>query len=140
MDSILNNFVSSYKNIILAICIAIVVVVIGLFLNGIADNAKASTEWEGKYTAQKLVSNQLEAALKAEQDKNKKLEAANAIQQTEIANLKAEDNKLNDVDKSNVEVIIKEVPADKVISKESSKALVKIADNFDTVVDNLEDL
>ncbi|CCE26259.1 g236 [Yersinia phage phiR1-37] len=140
MDSILNNFVSSYKNIILAICIAIVVVVIGLFLNGIADNAKASTEWEGKYTAQKLVSDQLEAALKAEQDKNKKLEAANAIQQTEIANLKAEDNKLNDIDKSNVEVIIKEVPADKVISKESSKALVKIADNFDTVVDNLEDL
>ena len=140
MDSILNNFVSSYKNIILAICIAIVVVVIGLFLNGIADNAKASTEWEGKYTVQKLVSDQLEAALKAEQDKNKKLEAANAIQQTEIANLKAEDNKLNDVDKSNVEVIIKEVPADKVISKESSKALVKIADNFDTVVDNLEDL
>ena len=86
------------------------------------------------------MSAQLEAALKAEQDKNKKLEAANAIQQTEIANLKAEDNKLNDVDKSNVEVIIKEVPADKVISKESSKALVKIADNFDTVVDNLEDL
>lgn len=140
MDSILNNFVSSYKNIILAICIAIVVVVIGLFLNGITDNAKASTEWEGKYTAQKLVSDQLEAALKAEQDKNKKLEAANAIQQTEIANLKAEDNKLNDVDKSNVEVIIKEVPSDKIISKESSKALVKIADNFDTVVDNLEDL
>ena len=140
MDSILNNFVSSYKNIIPAICIAIVVVVIGLFLNGIADNAKASTEWEGKYTAQKLVSDQLADALKAEQDKNKKLEAANAIQKTEIASLKEEDKKLNEVDKSNVEVIIKEVPADKVISKESSKALVKIADNYDTVIDNLGDL
>jgi lipopolysaccharide export LptBFGC system permease protein LptF len=140
MDSIVNNFVSSYKNIILAICIAIVVVVIGLFLHSITENAKASTEWEGKYTAQRIVSDQLEAALKAEQDKNKKLEAANAIQKTEIANLKVEDNKLNEVEKANVEVIIKEVPASKVISKESSKALVKIADNFDNSINNLEDL
>lgn len=140
MDNILNNFVSSYKNIFLAICVAIVVVVIGVFLNSLMDNAKASTEWEGKYTAQKLVSDQLDAALKAEQDKNKKLEAANAIQQKEIVELRKDDKVVDEVEKTNIEVIIKEVPADKVVSKESSKALVKIADNFDTVIDNLEDI